>query len=57
MPYTVELAMHYNGRFSGWQSFGPIATKREAWDFIKSQGYTEADKGDEWMVTETAEED
>ncbi|API59550.1 hypothetical protein BSL82_09675 [Tardibacter chloracetimidivorans] len=49
-PYTVELAIHYNGRFAGWQEFGPFADKREAWAFIQSHGFTEAQKDDEWMA-------
>jgi len=52
MRYLVELAMHYKGRFAGWQEFGPFESKRAAWEFIQSKGYTASDKGEEWMVSE-----
>ena len=57
MTYKVELAINHNGRFTGWQSFGPIPSKREAWEFIRSHGFTAADKGDKWMVSEGSEDE
>jgi len=50
MTYTVELVQHCNGQFAGWQSFDGFTDKRTAWEFIKSHGYTAADKDEEWMV-------
>jgi hypothetical protein len=47
---TVELAQFINGRFSGWQEFDGFTSKRAAWNFIKSHGYTAADRNDKWMV-------
>lgn len=48
--WIVELAIHYNGKFAGWQKFDGFPSKRAAWEFIKSKGYTAADKNDEWMA-------
>lgn len=50
MPHIVELAINRNGQFAGWQEFGPFPTKRDAWNFIQSKGYTAADKNDAWMA-------
>ena len=50
IPYTVELSMNHNGRHAGWQEFGPIPSKAEAWAFIQSWGFTAADKGDKWIA-------
>ena len=50
MTYTVELAINRNGKFAGWQIFEGFLNKRLAWDFIKSHGYTHADKDICWMA-------
>jgi len=61
MPYTVELCGLY--RSAGrqvtcfWTHFGPFPTKRQAWDFIKSYGYTAADKGEKWLAYPATAED
>jgi len=49
-PTHVELAQFYQGEFAAWQQFGPFPTKRAAWDFIKSHGFTAADQGDKWTA-------
>ena len=49
-PFTVELAQFRNREFAGWQEFGPFASKREAWDFIKAQGFSDAGKGLDWLA-------
>jgi hypothetical protein len=50
MTFTVELAQFFNGKFAGWQTFEGFATKRDAWNFIQSKGYTANDKGDKWIA-------
>jgi hypothetical protein len=50
MTYTVELVMRRNGNAVGWQSFEGFPSKRAAWDFIQSHGYTAADKDTCWMA-------
>lgn len=50
MTYTVELAINRNGKFAGWQIFEGFLNKRLAWDFIKSHGYTHAEKDICWMA-------
>lgn len=50
MTYIVELAQFLNGQFAGWQTFDGFPSRRAAWEFIQSKGYTAADKNDKWMA-------
>ena len=52
MAYYLEYAQFLNGEFHGWIDGGTYGTKREAWNVIKGWGYTAAQKGDRWMVSE-----
>ena len=59
MDYMVELAGTYrSGREARtfWQEFGPFPSKSEAWEFIKSQGYTATQKGDMWLAYPASDE-
>ncbi len=53
----LETAINYNGKFANWQDHG-VMPRATAWEMIKAQGWTAADRGDQWQVSyATADED
>lgn len=56
MAYKIEYAQRRNGQFNAWIEACVVPTKREAWELIKARGFTAAQQGDEWMVSEVSDD-
>jgi len=54
MAYKIEYAQYRNREFNAWIEAAVVPTKREAWELIKARGFTAAEKGIEWMVSEVS---
>lgn len=56
-PHAVELAISYQGRFAGWQDFGPFDNRAEAWAFIQEKGMTADQEGDRFQLYPAGQDD